>query len=76
MSSEFWMSRVTARMRSGPEDRVLLENVANLLARFLAGPGRYLAPQGSGHGYGEVLGLRKNNFSFFLNSLPSVLHVA
>lgn len=27
----------------GPRDRVLLENVANLLARFLAGPGRYLA---------------------------------
>jgi putative methionine-R-sulfoxide reductase with GAF domain len=27
----------------GPEDRVLLEKVANLLARFLAGPGRYLA---------------------------------
>ena len=27
----------------GPEDRVLLENVANRLARFLAGPGRYLA---------------------------------
>lgn len=27
----------------GSEDRVLLENVANLLARFLAGPGRYIA---------------------------------
>lgn len=27
----------------GWEDRVLLENVANLLARFLAGPGKYLA---------------------------------
>ena len=27
----------------GPKDRVLLEKVANLLARFLAGPGRYLA---------------------------------
>jgi len=27
----------------GPGSRVLLENVANLLARFLAGPGRYLA---------------------------------
>ena len=27
----------------GPEYRVLLENVANLLARFLAGPGRYIA---------------------------------
>lgn len=26
----------------GPEDRVLLEKTANLLARFLAGPGRYL----------------------------------
>ena len=26
-----------------PADRVLLENVANLLARFLAGPGRYVA---------------------------------
>ena len=27
----------------GPRDRVLLEKVANLLARFIAGPGRYLA---------------------------------
>ena len=26
----------------GSEDRVLLENVANVLARFLAGPGKYL----------------------------------
>ena len=26
----------------GPEDRVLLESVADLLARFLAGPGKYL----------------------------------
>ena len=26
----------------GHEDRVLLENVANLLARFLTGPGKYL----------------------------------
>jgi hypothetical protein len=26
----------------GPEDRVLLENVAGVLARFLAGPGKYL----------------------------------
>jgi putative methionine-R-sulfoxide reductase with GAF domain len=26
----------------GPEDRVLLERVAGLLARFLAGPGKYL----------------------------------
>lgn len=27
----------------GSKDRVLLENVAKLLARFLAGPGRYIA---------------------------------
>lgn len=26
----------------GPEDRVLLESVADLLARFLTGPGKYL----------------------------------
>ena len=26
----------------GPEDRVLLENVASVLARFLTGPGKYL----------------------------------
>lgn len=26
----------------GPEDRVLLESVADLLARFLVGPGKYL----------------------------------
>jgi putative methionine-R-sulfoxide reductase with GAF domain len=26
----------------GPKDRVLLEKVANLLGRFLAGPGRYI----------------------------------
>jgi putative methionine-R-sulfoxide reductase with GAF domain len=27
----------------GSKDRVLLENVAQLLARFLAGPGKYIA---------------------------------
>jgi putative methionine-R-sulfoxide reductase with GAF domain len=27
----------------GPEDRVLLERVTDLLARFLTGPGKYLA---------------------------------
>jgi hypothetical protein len=29
----------------GVEDRVLLENVANVLARFLAGPGQYIVRQ-------------------------------
>lgn len=31
-----------------PEDRVFLENVAHLLARFLAGAGRYLVRKASG----------------------------
>ncbi len=31
-----------------PEDRVFLENVAHLLARFLAGTGRYLVRKASG----------------------------
>lgn len=29
----------------GPEDRILLERVAGLLARFFAGPGRYIVRQ-------------------------------